>query len=65
MLALYRGDPKRGGVLVGYFDTVPDAQCAIADDSKKHEVGTIYYMEDDDEKRGCEEGPEVLPGQHE
>ena len=50
MISLYRGDPKKDGVLVGFFDNVPEVQCAISDDSKMHETGTNYYMVSDDDK---------------
>ena len=51
MLTLYRGDPQKGGMVVGYFDNVAEAQCAIHEDSRMHEEGDSYYLiEDEDEK---------------
>ena len=52
MLTLYRGDPEADGVLVGYFDNVVDAQCAIHEDSRNHESGTNYYLVNDDDTKG-------------
>ena len=48
MLALYRGNPEDGGILVGYFADVAEAQCAINEDMRNHEAGTSYYLIDDD-----------------
>ena len=44
MYTLYRGDPQRGGTLVGFFDDPISAAQAIDEDAKNHEGGLNYYM---------------------
>lgn len=44
MYMLYRGDPERGGVLIGYFETAAAARRAMQEDSRRRAAGTAYYL---------------------